>query len=187
MMMPFPAPSDLARIIEEGKLLLPVTGGSEMTMTAASGKVTHISTEENRLSPECCRITMSISDIGVRNNMLNDPITRHFFSGFIRLHVMYHAAKEPIYGAEITEELVRHGYRLSQGTLYPTLHLLEQLGYLRSRLEWVRGRRRRYYRATPAGKKVVREARQKLLELVTEVIEDQDQPFQKIRGKRRQR
>jgi len=32
-------------------------------------------------------------------------------------------------GAEITEELVRHGYRLSQGTLYPTLHMLEELGY----------------------------------------------------------
>ena len=62
--------------------------------------------------------------------MANDPVTRHFFNGFIRLHVLYHAAKEPVYGAEITEELVRHGYRISQGTLYPTLHLLEQLGYL---------------------------------------------------------
>ncbi len=51
--------------------------------------------------------------------MANDPVTRHFFNGFIRLHILYHAAKEPIYGAEITEELVRHGYRLSQGTLYP--------------------------------------------------------------------
>ncbi len=119
--------------------------------------------------------------------MVNDPITRHFFNGFIRLHVLYHAAKEPTYGAEITEELVRHGYRLSQGTLYPTLHLLEQLGYLRSRVDFVRGRRRKYYRATPAGRKVLRQARQKLLELVAEVIEDHDQPFQTIREKRRSR
>ena len=64
-------------------------------------------------------------------------VTRHFFNGFIRLHILYHAVKEPIYGAEITEELVRHGYRLSQGTLYPTLHQLEQLGYLRSCTEVV--------------------------------------------------
>src|SRR6202044_2561978 len=49
------------------------------------------------------------------NIMPNDPVTRHFFHGFIRLHILYHATKEPIYGAEITEELVRHGYRLSQG------------------------------------------------------------------------
>src|SRR5262249_52847442 len=110
-----------------------------------------------------------------------------FFNGFIRLHVLYHAAKEPTYGAEITEELIRHGYRLSQGTLYPTLHLLEQLGYLRSRVDFVQGRRRKYYRATPAGRKVLRQARQQLLELVAEVIEDHDQPFQTIREKRRSR
>jgi PadR family transcriptional regulator, regulatory protein PadR len=117
--------------------------------------------------------------------MADDPITRHFFNGFIRLHVLYHASKQPTYGAEITEELVRHGYRLSQGTLYPTLHLLEKLGYLRSREEFVMGRRRRYYRATVAGRKALTQAREKLNELVAEVIEDNDQPFQILREKRR--
>jgi PadR family transcriptional regulator PadR len=129
---------------------------------------------------------MSKDDIGARH-MADDPITRHFFNGFIRLHILYHAAKEPTYGAEITEELIRHGYRIGSGTLYPTLHLLEELGYLRSRAEVVRGRRRKYYRATPAGKRVLAEAREKLQELVSEVIEDQDQPFQAIRDKRRRR
>jgi DNA-binding PadR family transcriptional regulator len=119
--------------------------------------------------------------------MADDPITRHFFNGFIRLHILYHAVKEPIYGAEISEELIRHGYRLGSGTLYPTLHLLEELGYLRSRSEVVRGRRRKYYQATAAGKRVLAEAREKLQELVAEVIEDHDQPFQTIREKRRQR
>jgi DNA-binding PadR family transcriptional regulator len=119
--------------------------------------------------------------------MADDPITRHFFNGFIRLHLLYHAAKDPTYGAEITEELIHHGYRIGSGTLYPTLHLLEKLGYLRSRTELVRGRRRKYYRATPRGRKVLDEARQKLAELVAEVIEDQDQPFQAIRQKRRKR
>jgi DNA-binding PadR family transcriptional regulator len=119
--------------------------------------------------------------------MTDDPITRHFFNGFIRLHVLYHAAKEPVYGAEITEELVRHGYRLSQGTLYPTLHLLEQLGYVRSDRKVVQGKQRRYYRVTPAGRRVLVEAQQKLMELVAEVIEDRDQPFRKVKEKRRQR
>ncbi len=116
--------------------------------------------------------------------MADDPVTRHFFHGFIRLHILYHAAQEPIYGAEITEELIRHGYRLSQGTLYPTLHLLERLGYLRQRAAVVQGKRRKYYRATAAGRKVLAEARQKLAELVAEVLEEEDQPFREIREKR---
>ena len=119
--------------------------------------------------------------------MHDDPVTRHFFNGFIRLHILYHAAKAPTYGAEITEELIRHGYRLSHGTLYPTLHLLEQNGYLRSYAEVVGGKRRRYYRATPAGRKVLVEARGKLAELVGEVIQDRDEPFQAMKEKRRQR
>jgi DNA-binding PadR family transcriptional regulator len=118
--------------------------------------------------------------------MADDPITRHFFTGFIRLHILYHAAKEPTYGAEITEELVRHGYRLSQGTLYPTLHTLEALGYLRCRTQLVRGKRRKYYQATAAGRKVLGDARQRLQELVAEVLEDHDEPFQTIKQKRRQ-
>lgn len=117
--------------------------------------------------------------------MADDLVTRHFFAGFVRLHVLYHAAKEPIYGAEIAEELTRHGYRLSQGTLYPTLHQLEGLGYLRCRTELVDGRRRKYYKATAAGRRVLAEAKSKLLELVAEVLEDHDQPFQAIRQKHR--
>jgi DNA-binding PadR family transcriptional regulator len=119
--------------------------------------------------------------------MADDPVTRHFFNGFIRLHILYHAAKEPIYGAEITEELVRHGYRLSQGTLYPTLHTLEELGYLRCESRVVQGRRRKYYRATAAGRTVLAEARHKLKELVAEILEDHDEPFQAIKQKRRGR
>jgi PadR family transcriptional regulator PadR len=116
--------------------------------------------------------------------MADDRVTRHFFNGFIRLHILYHAAKEPVYGAEISEELIRHGYRLSQGTLYPTLHLLEELGYLASRTEFVHGRRRKYYRATRPGRRVLQQARRQLVELVAEVVDDEDGPFQAIRHKR---
>jgi len=118
--------------------------------------------------------------------MADDPVTRRFFNGFIRLHILYHAAKEPIYGAEITEELIRHGYRLSQGTLYPTLHALEQLGYLRCQTRLVSGRRRKYYRVTAAGRAMLTDARHKLHELVAEILEDHDEPFQTIKRKRRQ-
>jgi PadR family transcriptional regulator PadR len=118
--------------------------------------------------------------------MTDDLVTRRFFNGFIRLHILYHAAKEPVYGAEIAEELIRHGYRLSQGTLYPTLHSLEQVGYVRCQTRFVQGRRRKYYRATTAGRAVLAEARHKLQELVSEILEDHDEPFQIIKQKRRQ-
>jgi PadR family transcriptional regulator PadR len=118
--------------------------------------------------------------------MTDDGVTRHFFTGFVRLHVLYHAANDSVYGAEIAEELTRHGYRVSQGTLYPTLHLLERLGYLRSRVEVIAGRRRRTYRATAAGRQVLSAARARLQELTAEVLEGHDGPFRAIRQKRRE-
>ena len=60
---------------------------------------------------------------------------RDLYSGLIRLHVLHHAAEEPIFGLGMIEELARHGYRISPGSLYPLLHGLEQKGYLRSRQE----------------------------------------------------
>jgi hypothetical protein len=38
-------------------------------------------------------------------------------SGLIRLHVLHHAAAEPIFGLGMLEELGRHGYKISAGTL----------------------------------------------------------------------
>ncbi len=103
-----------------------------------------------------------------------DNLMRHFFGGFVRMHILYHAAKEPVWGVEIMEELGRHGYRLGPGTLYPILHQLETDGYLISQATVVEGKRRKNYRITPAGRKLLRDARRKLRELVSEVLEDRD-------------
>ena len=99
-------------------------------------------------------------------------LDREFFLGFIKIHILYHAAREPIFGVAIADELARHGYRLSPGTLYPTLHRLEREGYLRSSPKVVGGRVRKYYRATGAGRRVLEQARGKIRELVTEVVEE---------------
>src|SRR2546423_1430589 len=78
---------------------------------------------------------------------------RSFDRGAVQLHVLHHAAEGEIHGAWITEELARHGHRISPGTLYPTLHRMENEGLLRSRTKIVDGRRRRLYTATaPAGR-----------------------------------
>jgi len=99
-------------------------------------------------------------------------LDREFFLGFIKIHILYHASKEPIFGVEIAEELARHGYSISPGTLYPTLHRLEKEGYLESSLKVVSGRVRKYYQATARGKLVLEQSKEKIRELVTEVIEE---------------
>jgi len=98
-------------------------------------------------------------------------MNQELYSGLIRIHILYHASREPIFGLGMIEELQRHGYRLSAGTLYPLLHGLEKKGYLRSN-EIRRGRvGRRLYRATRAGRKALAEAREKLKELLGELLE----------------
>lgn len=100
------------------------------------------------------------------------PSDNAIYSGLIRLHILHHASKEPIFGLGIIEELGRHGYRLSAGTLYPLLHGLEREGHLRS-FEKRNGRhRRRLYRATLKGRKALQEAKTKVQELFAELFED---------------
>jgi len=96
---------------------------------------------------------------------------RQLYAGLIRLHVLHHAAEEPIFGLGIIEELARHGYRLSGGSLYPILHSMESKGYLRSTQERSGRWSRRVYRATPLGKRVLGEAKEKVRELFAELFE----------------
>jgi PadR family transcriptional regulator PadR len=98
---------------------------------------------------------------------------KDLYSGLIRLHVLHHACQEPIFGVGIIEELARHGYRLSPGTLYPLLHGLEEKGYLRSSEENNKRRARRIYRATPKGRRALADAKLKVRELFSELLEEE--------------
>ena len=94
-----------------------------------------------------------------------------FFLGFIRIHVLYHAAEHPVYGLSLIEELRRHGYALSPGTLYPILHGLAEAGYLRLEKRVVGGRVRKYYTSTARGRRALTAARTQINELVGEVLD----------------
>lgn len=59
---------------------------------------------------------------------------RDFFLGFIKIHILHHAAHAPVYGVALIAGLRRHGYKLSPRTLYPVLHSLERAGYSVERL-----------------------------------------------------
>lgn len=91
--------------------------------------------------------------------------------GLVRLHVLHHAAEEPIFGLGIIQELGRHGYRLGPGTIYPLLHGMEQRGWLRSESCLVNSRFRKVYVATAAGRRALAHARRQVRELYEEMCE----------------
>lgn len=103
-----------------------------------------------------------------------DDLLRDFFLGFVKIHVLQHASRAPVYGLALIDELGRHGYRLGPGSLYPLLHGLEQAGFLDREDQIVGGRIRKYYVSTEAGERALDEARLKVRELVDEVLDSDD-------------
>jgi PadR family transcriptional regulator PadR len=100
-----------------------------------------------------------------------DYADRDLYSGLIRLHILHHAVEGRVFGLGMIDELARHGYRISAGSLYPLLHGLENKGYLR--VKKVRNGKslRVVYRATPRGRKALEAAKSKVRELFRELIE----------------
>lgn len=98
---------------------------------------------------------------------------RYLYMGLIRLHILHHAAEEPIYGLGMIEELGRHGYKLSAGTLYPLLHGLEEKGYLVSSLVRNGKAGRRMYKVTRRGRRALSSAKVKVRELFGELFESE--------------
>lgn len=107
------------------------------------------------------------------------------YIGLVRLHVLHHAAHEPVFGQGMMQELGRHGYRLGPGTMYPLLHGLERRGWLKSQSVLVDGRRRKCYTATRNGKTALQHAQAYVRELFLEIFEDEAQPFSEdpVRGR----
>jgi len=99
-----------------------------------------------------------------------EDTTREVLLGFVRVHILHHAAQHPVYGLWLIEELAEHGYKMSAGTLYPILHTLANRGLLRSRDQLTKGKIRKYYSITAKGRKALARMRRKLGELVAEVL-----------------
>jgi PadR family transcriptional regulator PadR len=95
------------------------------------------------------------------------------YSGLVRLHVLYHATREPVFGFGMIEELNRHGYKLGPGTMYPLLHGMEKRGWLKSVKQNAGGRIRRVYFATRTGRQALKIGQDRVRELFEELTEDQ--------------
>jgi DNA-binding PadR family transcriptional regulator len=105
----------------------------------------------------------------IMTRIMRDPIAREFLLAFWKIHILYHAAeRRGVYGQWMLEELSRHGYRLSPGTLYPILARMAQRGWLRTSKP-KRSKDARVYRLTPRGRDVLNHLRASLAELYREV------------------
>lgn len=102
------------------------------------------------------------------------------YRGLVRIHVLFHASREPVFGLGMIRELRRHGYTVGPGTLYPLLHDLEARGYLASEGRTEGGRLRRAYAITPRGRRALKQARARVEELFREVV---DSPRRAARGR----
>jgi PadR family transcriptional regulator PadR len=101
---------------------------------------------------------------------MRDPLEREFLLTFWKIHILHHAGERGVYGQWMLEELARHGYRLSPGTLYPMLARMARHGWLRPS-EPRRSRGARVYRLTPHGRKILKDILGSLDELHREVGE----------------
>jgi DNA-binding PadR family transcriptional regulator len=97
-------------------------------------------------------------------------LQREILLGFWKVHILHHAGQGPVVGQWMIQELRRHGYEVSPGTLYPILHRMERLGWLCSETEAGGGSRaRRRYYLTAAGEEALGMAQHQLRELTGEV------------------
>ena len=100
---------------------------------------------------------------------MQEPILRRLFLGFVQLHILHHAKKEPFFGSWMIAELSSHGYQISAGTLYPILHSMEQAGLLSVQNRLEEGKIRKYYAITKEGEAVLLEGAGKARELISEL------------------
>jgi DNA-binding PadR family transcriptional regulator len=100
--------------------------------------------------------------------IMRDPVAREFLLAFWKIHILHHADEQGVYGQWMLEELQRHGYRLSPGTLYPMLARMARRGWLRAS-EPERSKGARVYRLTARGHEVLSQIRDSLDELYREV------------------
>jgi PadR family transcriptional regulator PadR len=87
------------------------------------------------------------------------PLRDQIRKGSTELLILSLLAEAPMYGYQISQEIQRRSdgyFDVKEGLLYPTLHRMQQEGYLTS--EWrdvASARRRKYYVITAKGREVL--------------------------------
>ncbi|MDI6798130.1 MAG: helix-turn-helix transcriptional regulator, partial [Desulfatibacillaceae bacterium] len=95
--------------------------------------------------------------------------------GFWKVHILYHAAKGRVIGMEMIQELKRHGYDISPGTLYPLLARLNKMGWLECKQDKLAGpKAKKEYVLTALGQEVLDFLKGQIEELYREVVLDRE-------------
>ena len=94
-----------------------------------------------------------------------------FLMGFIKIYILHYADRGAIYGKEFHDKLLKQGFDISYGTLYPLFHKFEKKGYLKHEDKNVNGKIRKYYTITKMGKTALKEAKLKSKELFEELYD----------------
>jgi PadR family transcriptional regulator PadR len=98
-------------------------------------------------------------------------LEREILLSFWKAHILHHAGEKSLHGQWVIYELRRHGYEISAGTLYPLLHRMERVGWLKGKADPEGGKRaRKDYRLTPEGRKALEIVREHIKELYGEVV-----------------
>jgi DNA-binding PadR family transcriptional regulator len=103
-----------------------------------------------------------------------DEVAREILLSFWKVHILHHAAEGPVVGQWMINELRRHGYEVSPGTLYPMLNRMEQRGWLRCERDPAGGpKARKDYYLTDKGKEVLEQVKARVEELHHELLEEE--------------
>jgi len=94
-----------------------------------------------------------------------------FLLGFIKIYILHYASIEPIYGKEFHDQLLKKGFDISYGTLYPMFHKFEKKRYLKHEDRNVNGKIRKYYSITKDGNIALTESKLKAKELFKELYD----------------
>ena len=81
-------------------------------------------------------------------------IDKELSKGSHELILLKLLSRRDMYGYELIQQMALlsdNAFSMSQGSLYPFLHTLEDKGLIQSYAQTERGRERRFYRLTPAG------------------------------------
>lgn len=102
-------------------------------------------------------------------------LQREILLGFWKAHILHHAATAPVVGQWMIQELRRHGYEVSPGTIYPMLERLEECGWLNCTSDPDGGiRARKEYTLSKSGRNVLKHLKKQIEELYREVVLDED-------------
>jgi PadR family transcriptional regulator, regulatory protein PadR len=110
---------------------------------------------------------------------MSETILREILLALWKVHILHHAEEHPIYGQWLLEELRRHGFEVSRGTLYPLLARMHDAGWLqvaKDRGTHASPKARREYVLTTKGTQMLEPLRQQVKELHREVIEEARRP-----------